>query len=470
MEERVKLKSATHSNKPTGLKASARYQAMETLDLVYKGEAFVNQEVNQVLSHSRVGDSDRDLYTRLVYGSLQFHWTLQELLKQVLKRYKRTKKWLLALLELSAYQHYYLDAIPDHAIVDEAVRIAKKRGNQTMGRFTNGTLRNLFRTYPTIEDFISQQASDQSYVLSLETSLPLDWVKYFDQRFGFEITKQIAQAMVEPAQVNVRISRDYWQDQDKISQSLADQGFPNQSSQIAPHQLKVKTGNPAQSELFEKGVITIQDEAASLAVDILNPKAGDRVLDACAAPGGKTVQLAEYVGKTGQVLAFDIAENKLPLIADNVKRMHVDSQVSIQQGDASQLGEKFPTESFDGILVDAPCSGVGLFRRKPDTKLNKDFQDLKNLQKIQLEILNNVSPLLKKAGRLVYSTCTITAEENWQVVEEFLATHPDFALKAIGPEWQEVLQPSLINAACLEILPHHFNSDGFFVALLEKQS
>lgn len=220
-------------------------------------------------------------------------------------------------------------------------------------------------------------------------------------------------------------------------------------------------GGVAQTALFKNGKITIQDAAASLAVDAFDFKGSEQVLDACSAPGGKTVQIAENL-TTGSVIALDIHENKLRLVRNAAERLHVSDKVKTKALDARKTKEYFNQGQFDKILVDAPCSGLGLIRRKPEIRYEKSLNDIKNLAKIQLAILESVSGLLANGGELVYSTCTISYEEDEGVVKQFLKLHPDFELIPVQVG-------KLPKQEMVRIFPSSDGSDGFFIAKLKKR-
>ena len=178
---------------------------------------------------------------------------------------------------------------------------------------------------------------------------------------------------------------------------------------------------------FKQGKLTIQDETSQLVAPALEIQASDQVLDACAAPGGKTVHMASYL-IDGKITALDLYNHKLLLIQENANRLGVADKIETKQLDARKVSETFGPDAFDKVLVDAPCSGIGLIRRKPDIKYNKDNADFASLQAVQLEILDSVCQSVRKDGIIVYSTCTIISEENTEVVQQFLATHPNFEL------------------------------------------
>jgi len=215
-------------------------------------------------------------------------------------------------------------------------------------------------------------------------------------------------------------------------------------------------------------MFTIQDESAQLVVPALDPQPGDRVLDACAAPGGKTTQIAAALDPDagGEVIALDIHANKVKLIGENAARMHVADRVAATELDARKVGTEFQAGHFDRILVDAPCSGLGLIRRKPEIRYEKQLSDSLNLQRIQLEILDAVAPTLKKGGIMTYSTCTILKQENQDVIAKFLADHPDFDLIKTPTELGLKADRK---SDTLSIYPDDYLSDGFFIACLRKK-
>ncbi|MBA1434882.1 methyltransferase domain-containing protein, partial [Bombilactobacillus bombi] len=216
---------------------------------------------------------------------------------------------------------------------------------------------------------------------------------------------------------------------------------------------------------FDAGYWTIQDESAMLVTPALQVEKSDRVLDACAAPGGKTTQIASELGPNGQITALDLHAKKLHLIEQNAHRLGVFERLQTQALDARQVGEKFSENSFDKILVDAPCSGLGLMRRKPEIRYTKQAIDINKLAAIQLAILEAVAPLLKPQGLLVYSTCTILEAENQQVITQFLQRRPDFILRPVKTHYPlaEIHRRNFV-----QIYPDDYTTDGFFIAALQK--
>ena len=291
--------------------------------------------------------------------------------------------------------------------------------------------------------------------LSVKESVPEWLVQYLIDNWGLDKAESVLNSINEPAKNSVRISK--LADKEQVFAQLERDNYQPQWSKLSSDDVILSHGGISESDLFEEGKLTIQDEAASLVVEAFDFEQDEHVLDACSAPGGKTVQIAESI-VNGDVTALDIHDKKLRLVRDNAQRMHVANKVKTKACDARKATEIFAAGEFTKILVDAPCSGLGLLRRKPEIRYTKRQQDLQNLQKIQLAILTAVSSLLKKNGELVYSTCSISMEENEEVVKKFLQAHPDFELVPFK------LTKLESKTGMLKIMPDLDGNDGFFIA------
>ncbi|KRL30645.1 rRNA methylase [Lactobacillus kefiranofaciens subsp. kefirgranum DSM 10550 = JCM 8572] len=369
-----------------------------------------------------------------------------------LVRTKITEKYLKPLLLMSLYQIIFLDKVPNRAVLDEANKLAKQFGRHHSSgyRIINGILRSFIRRGVILPD-----KKDRIRYLSIKESVPEWLVNYFINNFGIKKTESVLTSINQPAKNSVRISS--LVDSKQVFAKLKADGYEPQWSNLSTHDVVLNHGGISQSDLFKQGKLTIQDEAASLVVEAFNfDQEADHVLDACSAPGGKTVQIAENI--KGDVIALDIHEKKLNLVRENARRMHVEDRVKTKACDARKAPEIFKPGEFSKILVDAPCSGLGLLRRKPEIRYTKSLQDLQNLQKIQLAILNSVSSLLKEQGELVYSTCSISIEENEQVVKQFLRQHPSYKLEPFK------LSKLESETGMLKVMPDLDGNDGFFIA------
>ena len=435
---------------------NARSVALDTLMKVFKQKSYSNIALNNALQKSNLSEVDKGLATNIVYGTIQYKIFLEYQLKPLIKG-KLKDPFIEPLLLMSAYQYFFLDKVPTNAIFDEANKLAKQYGKKHSGayRMVNGILRSLDRQgeiLPNKKDIIAY--------LSVKESFPKWLVEYLIKNFDQEKAKQILASSNQPAPNSIRmaVAPEFY---GEIEAEVEQDGYQYKVSKLTDHNLLLDHGNIAQTALFRQGKITIQDSAASLAVDAFDFEGNEQVLDACSAPGGKTVQIAENL-ISGNVTALDIHENKLRLVKNAAKRLGVSDKVKTKALDAREAPEYFEKEQFDKILVDAPCSGLGLIRRKPEIRYDKTFNDIKHLSKIQSDILNQVSTLVKPGGELVYSTCTISKEEDEDVVNNFLQKHPDFVLEPIQVG-------NLPKQDMVRIFPDEYDSDGFFIAKLKKR-
>ena len=430
--------------------------ALETLIKVFNQKSYSNIALNNELIKHDLKPADKALATRIVYGTIQYKIFLEYQLKPLIKT-KLRDSFLKPLLLMSAYQYFFLEKVPANAIFDEANKLAKKYSKRNSGSYklVNGILRALER-----QGKILPPTNDLVEYLSIKESFPKWLVEYLLDHFGENKTKEILVRSNQPAANSIRMTTKE-SDFEEIKEELKKDNFSFEESSLTPHNLNLNKGGVAQTALFKNGKITIQDAAASLAVDAFDFKGSEQVLDSCSAPGGKTVQIAENL-TTGSVIALDIHENKLRLERKAAERLHDSDKVTTKALEARTAKEYFNQGQIDKILVDAPCSGLGLIRRKPEIRYEKSLNDIKNLAKIQLAILESVSGLLANGGELVYSTCTISYEEDEGVVKQFLKLHPDFELIPV----QVGKRPK---QEMVRNYPSSDGIDGFFIAKLKKR-
>ncbi|MCD2256221.1 16S rRNA (cytosine(967)-C(5))-methyltransferase RsmB [Agrilactobacillus fermenti] len=445
---------------------SARKLAIEILLSVLKKQAYSNIELDQAIKHHALKPQDRHLLTNIVYGVLQQKYLLDFQLAPFIKKPQKMDDWVQILLETAVYQMKYLTRIPIRAVIYESVQIAKRRGHQGVAKLVNAILRNVQRQgWRDLADIQDQWAR-----LSIEYSIPVSLIHQLNQDLGSEKTVQILTSINTVPKISLRVN-EVVISRKELQEALLDVDIHTTESVISPQGLITTTGvsELTQTELFKTGAFTFQDESAQLVVPALQVQPGDQVLDACAAPGGKTMQIAANLSASagGQVTALDLYEHKVKLIQQNVQRMHLNSVVKTRLLDATTADTKFLEETFDRILVDAPCSGIGLLRRKPEIRYRKELTDFVNLKKVQLQILNSVAKTLKRGGTMVYSTCTIIKQENEMVVENFLKHHSDFELTKT---YSTVALKSKSNEKSLHIYPDDYHSDGFFIATLKRKS
>ncbi|KRM59643.1 16S rRNA (cytosine(967)-C(5))-methyltransferase RsmB [Secundilactobacillus malefermentans] len=438
-----------------------RNLAVTVLSKVKTG-AYSNLQLNNVINDHTLIPADVNLLTTIVYGVVQHRLTLDFYLAPFLKNPDKVEPWVRELLYTALFQELYLDRIPKRAIFNETIEIAKQRGHEGIRRFVTGVLHQMDRTglpdVATIKDPIER--------LVVTYSVPKWFINALIDQRGEEKALSILSKINQPANQSIRVNTVELSLDDAVRR-LTEEGFEVRESIVSGTGLVV-SGQPAnQSTLFKNGQVTIQDESAMLPAESMQLDDQMWVLDACAAPGGKTTQIATYLSpeKGGKVTALDIHPHKIKLINQNAKRLHVQDQIEAVQLDARKVDEKFDDETFDRILVDAPCSGLGLIRRKPEIRYEKSLSDSQHLQKVQLDILNGVAPKLKTDGILVYSTCTILDEENKDVYTEFLRQNSNFRSVKVKTDKNLKLDRK---TDYLEIFPDDFDSDGFFISAFQK--
>jgi 16S rRNA (cytosine967-C5)-methyltransferase len=438
---------------------SVREAALDVIEAVEKNQSYSNLLLNSVIEKNELPSKDIGLLTELTYGTIQRKLTLDYYLAPFIKG--KLDEWVRHLLRLSLYQIVYLDRIPDRAVLHEAVEIAKKRGHKGISGLVNGVLRSIQRKgIPSLEEI-----KDPIERVSIETSHPFWLVKRWEEQFGLEKTREMCEmnlvAPKQTARVNTtKLTRE------ELIHNLSGIGVEVKASPVTEEAVQTLRGNLVKTDAYRNGELTIQDESSMLVAHALELEKNMKVLDACAAPGGKTTHIAELLDGTGEVHALDLHKHKVKLIDENATRLGL-SNIFTATLDSRKAGEKFEKESFDRILVDAPCSGLGVLRRKPDIKYAKKEADLHSLQKIQLDILSSVAPLLQKGGILVYSTCTVDKNENEGTVRSFLSDHPEFEpyhLKNLP----ETVQP-FIEGNELQVFPQDFGGDGFYISCFIKK-
>ena len=431
---------------------SARQVALEVLEEVFDQGAFSNIALNKALNKGQLSQQDKGLVTELVYGTVARKLTLEWYLSHLIEDRDKLDSWLYILLLFSLYQMLYLDKIPNHALIHEAVELAKKR-KQGSEKFVNAILRRIERE--GVADFESIKRKNKRY--SIQYSTPVWLVKALIEEYGEERSLAILAGLFERNKASIRVT-------DLARKEDLKDLLDAEDSLLAPSALVKKQGYFAGHELFSRGVITIQDESSQLVAPTLGIEGTEKILDACSAPGGKTLHMASYLS-SGKIIALDLYDHKLQLIEEAASRLGLADKVQTKKLDARKVFQEFGKDAFDKILVDAPCSGIGLLRRKPDIKYNKENADFLSLQKIQLEILDSVCQSLRKGGIIAYSTCTIFSQENGQVVSKFLESHPNFEQVILKHERKDILKDG-----CILITPEQYGSDGFFISQFRRIS
>ncbi|MFC5703430.1 16S rRNA (cytosine(967)-C(5))-methyltransferase RsmB [Cohnella faecalis] len=457
------------TRKPKG----PREVAMDILKRIDTDGAYSGLELNKALSASGMSRQDAALATEIVYGTIQRLATIDRVLEQKVKGWpSKVEPWARSLLRLSYYQLRWLDRVPAHAVVDEAVRLAKKRGHAGIAGLVNGVLRGVLRD-GVVQPLPANLPPAER--IALEHSYPGWMVERWIADYGAEIAEAICAAGNVPPHASARVNR-LRTNRDDLLASMKEAGVYAGESPVSPDGIiATRAGSLVSTDWFKEGQLSIQDESSMLVAAVADPRPGMAVLDCCAAPGGKSMHLAERMENRGDVFANDVHPHKKALIDEQAERLGL-GIVRTMTGDAKELSLVLPTESMDIVLLDAPCSGLGVIRRKPEIKWNKQPQDVESLSALQGELLQSVRALVKPGGTLVYSTCTVAKEENERAIRSFLERNPEFSL---DPDWpEEVLRP-LRQAegvlpqpfeGMLQILPHQFGSDGFFIARMKRRA
>jgi 16S rRNA (cytosine967-C5)-methyltransferase len=459
---------------------SARKIAAATLQRIERTQTFGDDTFDRVTKNLVLSERDRHLAFELVYGVLRHHMTLDWRLDHVSRKpMARLPLTVATTLRVAAYQLLYLDRIPASAAVNEAVQLIRKQPGHNWSGFVNAVLRNLLRQpAPTIPD----TALDPLSALSMRYSCPPWLVARWLQFFGLNRTEHLCQQSlgVPPLTIRTNVLQC---SRPSLQARLQFEGIPAQDTSVSPVGLTLdKCGNPGQLSALKEGWCYVEDEAAQLIPLLVDPQPGERILDACAAPGGKTTHLGQLMKNQGNLVALDRHQGRLDRLMSNCTRMGISivQPVCLDWTGHSESGKTHDTspipgplpailaQPFDRILVDAPCSGLGILRRHPEGKLMKAVSSIRQAQAVQRQILDRVCGLLRPGGILVYSACSIEPEETTEILSGFCQQHPEFTPEPVS-SWVPASCPSLItDDGYLCTAFQTFNMDGFFAARLRK--
>ncbi len=452
---------AVKGKKPSG----AREAALHALVRYEQDLAYLNLALPAVVNH--LPEDERALAVYLAGGTIQRLNTLDWVLNLYSKRsIDSMTPWLRNLLRLSAYQLLYMDRIPDYAAVNEAVKLARRYGHRGVAGLANALLRRLSKEAGALPWPDRDKASEK--YLALRYSIPEWLVTRMLKRFSFEETEKWAYASNLKPTVSIRPNL-LKNSPAELQEKLTAAGIDTSASSTVPGMLHYQGGaNPAVTEFFRSGLYTIQGESSALVAPLLNPDPAGTVIDLCSAPGGKTTHLAELMSDRGQIYAVEKQKSRLQLIEKAAARLGLKSVHPILADGREIENERLPKPT--AILVDAPCSGLGVIRRLPEIKWRRKEADLPKMQTLQLQLLSAAANLLLPGGKLLYSVCTTEPEETGQVIKEFGSNHPDFMLDGLHPLLPGSLQSKLSTGPTVTIWPHLHELDGFFIAKWKKKS
>lgn len=448
--------------------SSAREGALQVLYAVEEEGAYANLVLDQVLREASLAKSERALMTELTYGVLRWRLTLDRALEPLLKYpLPELTPWIRNILRLGIYQLLFLDRIPEAAVCNEANKLAHRYGHRGVAALVNGVLRSFIRQgkrlrFPSPEE-------DAVENLAVRFSHPHWVVERWLKRYGWEETSALCQANNQPA-ANWLRTNTLQTTRQELASWLQARGFDVVMSTRVPEGLRVDNLT-SWRQLLEKDSLPfyVQDESSMAVAHALSPSPGELVIDACAGVGGKTTHLAQLMENRGKVVAIDIYPHKLELLSSAAAKMGI-RIIERHQLDARLLPEQWENQA-DRVLVDAPCSALGVFRRRPDVRWRRKESEIKELSGLQKEIIAAAGRCVRRGGVLVYSTCTLEPEENEEVITWFMQSRP-FVCEDLNPcftgsGWTAEDRRGM-KRGFFYLLPHRHDTDGFFIARLRR--
>jgi 16S rRNA (cytosine967-C5)-methyltransferase len=449
--------------------APARLVAYQALRAVTRGQVTLPDALVPVRRHLE-DERDRALAAEIAAGTLRWLAELDAVIAACADRpAPRLDPEVLDILRLSAYQLLHLERVPARAVVDDAVELARTAGKRSAAGLVNAVLRRIDRERDRLplppRPSLADAAAAADY-LSVTLSHPRWLAERWLARLGFEAAEAWERFNNAPAPLTLRANT-LTTDRDRLAAHLVILGVETAPTLYAPQGLRVVRGNPLATPAAAEGLFFVQDEASQLVALAVGARGGERVLDACASPGGKTISMAGAMADRGLVVASDLRPRRVALLRDTVARSGARS-VRVLRLDASAPLPFGPV--FDRVLVDAPCSGLGTIRRDPEIRWRRTEADLADLAAKQRALLEEASTVVRPGGRLVYSTCSSEPQENEDVVAAWLADHPDFESRSVGDEPGSLLLPTLVDrAGCLRTSPHVHGLEAFFAAAFVRR-
>lgn len=447
----------------THVALSPRQAAFDTLQRLSGSDLHADDLIDQELSRARLQGPDRGLFAELVFGVLRWQGSLDHYLSQLVQQpLGRLELPVLLLLRLGVYQLRHLDRVPVHAAVHETVELAKIVLPRAKG-LINGVLRSYLRQQHSLSlpDPIRQPVAWLAASCSVPGWLAEQWL----QQLPDSEAAELAETSLELPPLTLRTNT-LAASRDSLMKRFADSGITAVPCRFSPEGIQLLERHVV-SNLpgFREGLFVVQDEASQLVSHLLAPQPGEEILDMCAAPGGKTTHLAQLMGDQGKVTATDLNERRIRRIRESVARLEIQS-VQALTGDVLAPGY-LHNRLFDRILLDAPCSGLGVIRRNPEAKWRLTPSEISRCAARQRLLLETAATRLKPDGILVYATCSTDAEEDEQVVDDFISRHPEFVIEngaQLFPDWEELFNSS----GYLRTWPHRHGTDGFFAARLRR--
>ena len=402
---------------------NSREAALKVLYDIDFNDAYSNSSLSIMIKESELSAKDKALLFELVYGVLKNRLKIDYVISCFSKvKLKKISVRVLNILRIGIYQILFLDRIPNSAACNECVKLAKKYSNKGGIGFVNGLLRNVIRKKDCLE--FPLYNDDKLKYFSVKYSFPEWIVKKLICQYGEEKAEKFMIESNLPHNTNIRVNT-LKISALNLSEILNEKGIENKISKKAENIILIDANiNLTALEEYKKGLFSLQNSSSKRAIDILEPQSGETIIDVCAAPGGKSCAVAEIMENKGIVLSYDLYDHKKMLIENSARRLGIDI-ISANVGDASVFNNEL-FKKADKVIIDAPCSGIGVIHKKPDIKWKRKEEDITELKSIQNAILNNASKYVKPGGVLLYSTCTVFKEENEDNIENFIKNNPFF--------------------------------------------
>lgn len=442
---------------------SVRDAAIRVLSEIDNEGKFSNKLLQQY-SESELSKEDIRLLRELVYGVVENRMYIDKIIRSASSvKMKKIHPMILQILRLGVYQIGFMDRIPAHASINEAVKLARKYGHKGTVGYVNGVLRRIERER---EQHFSNDEPSSADDLAIRYSHPDYLVRLWIEQFGFEFAKKLIVANNSRPLLSLRVNT-LKTDREDLMGMLKKYDLELIKGELSEDCVRVvNPENITETKEFKDGLFTIQDESSMMVTEIAGPIEGNTVLDVCSAPGGKATHIAQRMNNRGRVIARDLYAQKINLVMENAERLGIEI-IKGQVHDATEFDESLK-DMVDICIVDAPCSGFGLLRRKPDIKFNRKSEDVESLIDIQSSILNVSSGYVKSGGKLIYSTCTLNIEENLNQVRKFLERNSQFKLKAIELPHGKIISETQ-ESGYIELYPHIHGTDGFFIANMVRE-
>lgn len=434
----------------------ARQIAFEILLKIEKDKAYSNLAIDSAVKASCPDSTDCAFISRLVYGVTERKITLDYIISGCLQQpITKLKKEVLVILRLGTYQLVFSDKIPVSAAVNESVKLAKNNKCAFAAGLVNAVLRRVSE-----KGFEHPDDMDSAQRISVLCSAPIELVKFLSYHYGEQNAQAFLQSALEPKKIFIRVNNCKTRE-DELKKMLLDEGVTVKPT-VVDGALEINVNKAVyELEAYKKGLFHVEDLSSQLCIAALAPYENCTAIDICAAPGGKSFTIAEYMNNKGELFSCDIYESRTELIKDGAQRLGL-SCVKASVNDATVFNPDFP--KVDRVLCDVPCSGMGIISKKPEIKYKK-LDDIKELLPIQRKILETSSEYVKSGGRLVYSTCSVNPNENRKICDAFLKAHPDFVSVKALPH----IERTVDEGDYLTLMLHKNNCDGFFIAVFDRK-